>query len=604
MKTSNLARRSAHTGVIVAVLLAMPVSSQAQLRLHTPIDHYETFDANRAELSLLNAVLSELDPQSQILVQQFLAPREEGTTPPVPRSQARAFLRSLDLEPWRAEILDLLVHRSSVLAVVPDDASHWIPVVHDSLLFFLDRLGEERLFDRILNLIYLPAGAPRGDRLLQFAHRTPTLQKIGQILARNPALSPDLREALQTLENGIATSDPDEIVEFIRSEIGQETIDAFQIQFADDILAEASVGAVIRATVHLEGEEESNDVAIKIVKPYVLDSLPRELAIVDELALYFEEHSDSYGLGNIPLSDTFRDVRAALSSEIRIEDEQDNLDLAEAYYADNPEIRIPHLYPFSTPSVTVMDFISGVKITDAHLGEPAARREMARRLSDALTMDVMFSPKDEAIFHGDPHAGNVFHVSEDAEDAHRIALLDWGLYGSFPRIQREQLVQLVLGVYLGNTKRMRNNVGALIEETPGSPEDQQKIRDIVDEVIRNRTEIFPTLQNLTVKLATAGFQTRFNIALFVKSQITIAGILLELDPEFDQDARILGGATGLVWREFPKHMLNTLWFPAWNSHNYRSMLSNEDIRDIWTQRLGRVFKSLGSGMARALTAVF
>ena len=83
-----------------------------------------------------------------------------------------------------------------------------------------------------------------------------------------------------------------------------------------------------------------------------------------------------------------------------------------------------------------------------------------------------------------------------------------------------------------------------------------------------------------------------------------ARILLELDPDFDQDARILGGATGLVWREFPKHMLNTIWFPAWNSHNYQSMLSNEDIRDIWTQRVGRAFKGLGRGMARALTAVF
>ena len=160
-------------------------------------------------------------------------------------------------------------------------------------------------------------------------------------------------------------------------------------------------------------------------------------------------------------------------------------------------------------------------------------------------------------------------------------------------------MQLVLGVHLGNTKRVRNNVGALIEKTPESPEDKQKIRDIVDEVIRNRTEIFPTLQNLTIELATAGFQTRFNITLFIKSQITIAGILLELDPDFDQDARTLGGATGLVWREFPKHMPNTIWFPAWNSHNYQSMLSNEDIRDIWTQRVGRAFKGLGSGMARA-----
>ncbi len=67
---------------------------------------------------------------------------------------------------------------------------------------------------------------------------------------------------------------------------------------------------------------------------------------------------------------------------------------------------------------------------------------------------------------------------------------------------------------------------------------------------------------------------------------------------------MLDRATGLVWKEFPKHLLNVLWFPSWNSHDYRSMLSNEDIRDMWTQQVGRFFKSVGSGFARVVTAPF
>ena len=34
---------------------------------------------------------------------------------------------------------------------------------------------------------------------------------------------------------------------------------------------------------------------------------------------------------------------------------------------------------------------------------------------------------------------------------------------------------------------------------------------------------------------------------------------------------------GLIKREFPKRLLNTFWFPAWNSRNYRSLLSNQDV---------------------------
>ena len=603
MTRAKLSRAAIFPLLCLAPLLGE--AAGADLDLPTPPAHYASFDADLAGIRLLNTLLPEMDVESQRMVQQFLSPRPAGTMPALPRSDALTLLRSLNLEPFRSEVLELLIHHSSVLDVVPDGASDWIPVVHDSLLFFLDGLGEERLFERILNLTYMPAGTGRGDRLLKFTDRTASLQKIGQILARNPNLSPDLRLSLQTLENGIATSDADEITEFIKEDIGQEALDTFQVRFAEGILAEASVGAVMRATLVQTAEDGEEDIVFKVVKPFVLESLPRELEILDQLSLFFEENSGAYGLGDIPLSDTFRDVKTALSSEIRIVDEQRNLVLAETYYADDDTIRVPHLYSLSTPNVTAMEFVVGDKITDAHLGQPAARQKMAERLSDVLTIDVIFSPAEEAIFHGDPHAGNVFHVSEDASDPYQIALLDWGLYGSFPRAQREQLVQLVLGVHLGNTKRIENNVGALIEEwPPASAAEYDTIREIVGEVVRQKSTIFPTLQNLIVRLATAGFQTRFNIALFIKSQITIAGMLLELDPEFDQDDYMLDRATGLVWKEFPRHLLNVVWFPAWNSHNYRSMLSNEDIRDMWTRQVGRFFKRVGGGLARVVTAPF
>ena len=588
---------------IVLVLLALYLpAAHAQVDLPTPMDHYESFDADLAGLALIGELMAGLDPLTRMGVEQFMAPREAGTLPPVPRANALALLRSLDLEPHRQEILDILVHQSSALDVVPEQASRWVPLVHDSLLFFLAGLGDERLFERVLNLMYLPEGSPRGARLLEFTDRTPALQKIGQILARNPDLSPDIRESLQNLENGMSTSNRDELVAFIEKELGPDTIEAHQIRFADEILAEASVGAVIRAT--LSDQDAMREVVFKIVKPYVLESLPKELAIIDELASFVQTRGDYYGLGDVPLSDMFRDVREALSSEIRITDEQDNLERAEAYYAGS-RVTVPHLYPFSTERVTVMDFVRGEKITDALVGDVAGRREMARRLADALTVDAIFSPTEEAIFHGDPHAGNVFHVSDDPTDRYRIALLDWGLYGSFPREQREQLVQLVLGVHLGNAKRIRNNAGALLEGgLPTSPGDLQKVRVVVDDIVRNRRGIFDTLQDLILELANEGFQTRFNIALFIKSQLTISGILKELDPDFNPDKHLLDRVNGLVWREFPKHLLYFVWFPAWNSHSYRSMLSNEDIRDIWTRGIGRAFRKIGGGIARGFGAIF
>jgi hypothetical protein len=72
--------------------------------------------------------------------------------------------------------------------------------------------------------------------------------------------------------------------------------------------------------------------------------------------------------------------------------------------------------------------------------------------------------------------------------------------------------------------------------------------------------------------------------------------LKELDPEFEQDKYLMSRMSGQVYKELHLRFLRTLYFPAWNSHNYRSMLSNEDVKDVQVKRCGAGFKKLGKGI--------
>ena len=130
----------------------------------------------------------------------------------------------------------------------------------------------------------------------------------------------------------------------------------------------------------------------------------------------------------------FKDVRKALTDEISIVNEQQNLVRAAQYYRNDKNVVVPELYPISTNHVTFMKYITGEKITSAFKGKPRERAILAKRFFDVMTSDVIFAKSEESIFHGDPHAGNVFHVIGDPQDQYRIALLDWGLYGTFPRV--------------------------------------------------------------------------------------------------------------------------------------------------------------------------
>ena len=313
----------------------------------------------------------------------------------------------MDWTLWRPQVLELLLHRSHVLEAVPDSARDWLPIVHDSLLFFLDHLGEERLLERLLNQASVPEDAPRGEQVLQFLAQTPTLQKIGQIFARNPEVPPDLRESLQILENSLKTTSRDQVTQFILQEIGPETMEEYQVHFAEEILAEATVGVILPCTLVLPGETRVREAVAKVIKPYVMLALQEELEIFDRLTQYFAEYSGSYAIGTILISDMFEEIREALSREIQVVDEQENLAKAAEYYQHNERVTVPELYPLSTEHVTFMGFIHGQKITDAFPGQPQARARLARRLVDILTLDVLLSPYEEALFHGDPHAGNV-----------------------------------------------------------------------------------------------------------------------------------------------------------------------------------------------------
>ena len=227
-----------------------------------------------------------------------------------------------------------------------------------------------------------------------------------------------------------------------------------------------------------------------------------------------------------------------------------------------------------------MQYISGEKITSAFEGQPAQRAIMAKRLADVMTRDVIFASSKEPIFHGDPHAGNVFHVTGNLNDPYQIALLDWGLYGTFPREDRVALMQLILGVRLKDAKRLHNDVGGLLANgMPDDPREVQQIDAIIARVLQpkeGRTS-FEALEELLVSLIDEGYATKFSLNLFIKSRITMAGILTELDPALDQDRYLSQRVRSLVKREIPKRLLFTIWFPAWNSRSYRSLLSNGDV---------------------------
>ena len=180
VENTAVSRRSACLRVVVFVAtipLTSPLLLRAQTPLPTPAEHYDNFDPETEGRLLFSSIFSELDPVQQSLILSLMAgPGSEARTTPS-RDDLIAELQLVDWTKWRPQVLDLLLHRSRVLEAVPENASEWLPTVHDSLLFFLDHLGEERLLERLLDQAAVPEDAPRGEQVLQVSRRVTDASK-------------------------------------------------------------------------------------------------------------------------------------------------------------------------------------------------------------------------------------------------------------------------------------------------------------------------------------------------------------------------------------------------------------------------------------------
>ncbi|MFN0168175.1 MAG: AarF/UbiB family protein [Bryobacteraceae bacterium] len=555
-------------------------AQQATLGLPTPLDFYRTYDVEEEGKRLQQQFFESLDPQSRKIISKLLEESAAKGIPDIPKDQVKMFVQSLDWKSKKRALLDQVLFRSQVMDIVPPSSRKlWTPIVHDGLVFFLGNLSDERLFDLAWNLSQLKPDAGRGEKIVVLADRIPTLQKLAQMLSRNPDIPLDIRMGLQSMENSQHTTSRADLVALVTKELGEQRVSELKIQFDGKVLAEASIGAVIKAKLVPPGEPSAADVVVKLVKPYALAGLPEEMKVLDQMTEFFERNSKFYQIEAVPVTDLFRQLREAWEKELRVEKEQDHLRQAVAYYAGNPHVKVPRLIEVSSSLVTIMEFIDGEKITDAFKGDPARRAIMARRLFDTLSYEPLYGPREVALFHGDPHAGNVFHVLHNERDPYRIALLDWGVMGRFGKRQRSQLIQLFLGLEYKDRKRMANGIGGLIVGgVPADPARRRRCDEIFDEVfrIKNVKSSYEQLSELVRLLAYEGYKVEQQFGLFIKAQLTIAGILTELDPDFNQIAYAKSRVKRQVLKELPQRIL---LLPAWNYHGYRSMMSNEDVRD-------------------------
>ena len=388
----------------------------------------------------------------------------------------------------------------------------------------------------------------------------PTFVKLGQVLAtRVDLFEPDWITEFGKLQDSAPPVPYAEIRAQLTEDLGAPPEEVFA-SFDSEPLAAASIAQVYRARL-----QDGSEVIVKVRRPGIrpiIESDLRWLVRLSELA-----EMESPELRSFCPKDVIRQFALSLRRELNFGLECRNADhIAENFtgYFDNdspvvqagaapppPPITIPHVYwQWTGERVCVQEYIDG--IPGRRLDEVERlgmdRKVLARRGAHAVLKMIV----EDGFFHADPHPGNVFYLP-----GNRIAFIDFGMVGRLTDERREQMISLLLGLVKHEPQRV---LDVMLDWTGDAVQDelslQLEIQTFVDQyhgLSLKQLSLGDMLSDLVAILRQHHLMLPADLALLVKSFISLEGMGRELDPDFD----IAGEAMPML-----EHTLRARYTPA------------------------------------------
>lgn len=464
---------------------------------------------------------------------------------------------------WRKELGNWTMRVVPVELLVPEVHRAWRPLVSESVKFVVSRLSSVRLAPKIIEQISLAPDTPAELRLLRFIARVPGLQKIGQLLARNRTLNPQLRRALIQLENGISDVKVAEVHAIIRKQL-QSQIQTFVVRLKPKILSEASVSAVVAFTWRNPASDRRERGVFKVLKPHIPECYAEDMRILAQLARHVARKRRGEGARLGRFTETLTEIRLLLQREVDFPREQATLAGALKNYRTLPGIRIPRLIgQLSTNTITALTFEKGRKVTEVRQLPSDLRKSIAARLVKTLLAIPALSPEEKSIFHADPHAGNLLYDKH----ADEVVILDWALTERLTRGERRNVVLLVLMMILRDSDGMARAIGGLCKIRDDDTEQLSQIRKHVDRFLDELPLTrFPgpmDAMGLLEELALQGTWFPPALLMFRKATFTLDGVVEDIAGSRVRLDSLMARYAITHWNDTVKSLFGVLSFRDW-----------------------------------------
>lgn len=279
-----------------------------------------------------------------------------------------------------------------------------------------------------------------GERLrLVFEELGPTYIKLGQVLANRPDLLPmEVVNELAKLQDSVPPFSYAEAEAVLIKALGGP-VDGIFASLDEEPLAAASIAQVHRGTL-----KTGEAVAVKVQRPGIRRAIAEDLDLLKAIATHFHTTIPEWSRFNLPgfIEEFGRSIR----TEMDFVNEVSNIERFRRNFEGDPEITAPRVYrQHCTPSVIVMEFIEGWKVTDTAAFEAAGISTKA--LAEIGTRIMLRSVFEHRFFHADPHPGNLFVLPGP-----KICMVDFGMMGAVDDARMDEMLTFMVGILSGDAE--------------------------------------------------------------------------------------------------------------------------------------------------------
>ena len=384
----------------------------------------------------------------------------------------------------------------------------------------IKRLGQ---ITRIVEQFDVLHGLTPVKMRLMFEALGPTFVKVGQILSmRSEILPQSFCDELAKLR---ADADPmpySTVLDVLAAEYGRPADEMFA-HIDPKPLGSASLAQVHRATL-----KTGEDVAIKVQRPGVRETMAQDVSIMRSIAKAATKVIRTSQI--VDLKGVVEELWDTFESETDFLIEARNLAEFKRFSVRFKYMDCPTVYvELCTEHVVVMEYIDGISVS--HPGQLIDAgydlKEIGTKLVDNYATQIL----DDGFFHADPHPGNILIRGG------QIVLIDLGMTGRLDQRTRTVLKEMIFAVAKQDSPALAEGL-LRFAGTEADPEDYPALLADLDVIVKEfgtvdlaELDIAAFLTALTQMAGRHNIEVPSTVTTIGRALVTLEGLLDEFIPD-------------------------------------------------------------------------